>query len=137
MSYTVSNLEFLWITVSSIIVLWDVAYVLLRPHTMPGGRIHEPIWVSHGIYGGVDHLYGREGYQDGDGLVAAYALVNLVESLLYLWCAWAIYRSGKPVQSRVILVLFAVSLTVATKTVLYGWSIQTPCKWPLIHIRQV
>jgi hypothetical protein len=135
-------LELVWIFVSPLIVLWDVGYVLLRPISMPGGPIHRPFWTAYGLYGRVDHLYGFPGLDRGDGLVAAYAVMNFLESCSYLWCAWRLFHDGKINQrrngawlqeryvngrmaSKVLLVTFATSLVVCAKTILYGKHIYT------------
>lgn len=129
-------LELIWIFVSPLIVLWDVAYVLLRPHSMPGGAIHRPFWLAYELYGEVDHLYGIKGLERGDGLVTAYAIINLLESVSYMWCAWKLFQQGDSYHrrrawlqerflngymgSKVLLVIFATSLVVCVKTFLYG-----------------
>ena len=123
--------------ISPIIVLWDVAYVLLRPLSMSGGSLHRPLWIPYELYGKVDYLYGIPALERGDGLVSAFAIINFVESILYVWCAWKLYRESKTslahkgsrllkryfegrVGNKVLLVMFATSLTVCTKTIFYG-----------------
>jgi hypothetical protein len=139
-AYYHTGVELVWVFVSPLVVLWDVAYVLLRPHSMPGGPIHRPLWIPYEIYGRVDYLYGIPGLERGDGLVAAFAVINFLESTLYLWCAWKLFSESKISQydegawfqeryiegcmgNKVLLVMFATSLTVCTKTILYGKSI--------------
>lgn len=129
--------ELAWIFASPVIVLWDAAYVLLRPITMPGGPIHRPMWVPYELYSRVDYLYGFPGLERGDGIVAAYAVMNLLESCLYLWSAWKIFHDGAVSQhlegvciqeryidghmgSKVVVLIFATSLVVCVQTVLYG-----------------
>lgn len=135
-TYYYTGVELLWVFISPFIVLWDVAYVLLRPLSMPGGPIHH-LWLPYELYGNVDYLYGLPGLERGDGLVAAYAVVNFMESILYIWCAWKILWESKISQdhqglwfqeryiegcigNKVLLVMFATSLTVCIKTILYG-----------------
>ena len=145
-SYLYSSVELIWVYLSPLIVLWDVAYVLLRPLSMPGGSIHNPLWIPYKLYGEVDHLYGLPGLEKGNGLVSAFAIINFLESSLYIWCAWKIYRESKISQHRegrwlqerciegcvgnqVLLVMFSSSLTVCTKTVLYGKSVYLAMTW--------
>jgi hypothetical protein len=94
-TYYHTGVELVWVFVSPLVVLWDVAYVLLRPHSMPGGPIHRPLWIPYEIYGRVDYLYGIPGLERGDGLVAAFAVINFLESTLYLWCAWKLFSESK------------------------------------------
>jgi hypothetical protein len=62
-----------------------------------------------------------------------------VESSLYIWCAWQIFRGGKIssrgrwrrerhiagcVGDKVFLLMFSTSLTVCIETILYGKSIR-------------
>ena len=129
--YVFTSIELVWVFASPLVVLWDVAYVLLRPLSMPGGTIHYPIWVPYELYGRVDHLYGVPALERSDGLVTAYAIINFLESASYIWCAWKIFCESKAspegvwyiegrVGNRVMLALFSTSLTVCTKTILYG-----------------
>ena len=129
--YYYTSVELVWVFISPIIVLWDVAYVLLRPLSMSGGSLHRPLWIPYELYSKVDYLYGMPALERGDGLVSAFAIINFVESILYIWCAWKLYHESKTslaheryfegrVGNKVLLVMFATSLTVCTKTILYG-----------------
>ncbi|KAB5515454.1 hypothetical protein GE09DRAFT_1159676 [Coniochaeta sp. 2T2.1] len=82
-SHRPTRLTLLWLAVSLPLVAWDTAYVLLRPHTMPGGRLHRPLWVPYDLYGRVDHVYGWKAYDAGTGFTAAQGTLNLVETALY------------------------------------------------------
>src|SRR5690242_12203083 len=46
-----TNLTLLWLIVSLPLVAWDTGYILLRPHSMPGGKFHWPLWVPYELYG--------------------------------------------------------------------------------------
>ncbi|KAB5569974.1 hypothetical protein GE09DRAFT_692197 [Coniochaeta sp. 2T2.1] len=89
-SHRPTPLTLLWLAVSLPLVAWDTAYVLLRPHTMPGGRLHRPLWVPYELYGRVDHVYGWKAYDAGTGFTAAQGTLNLVETALYAvyWALW-------------------------------------------------
>jgi hypothetical protein len=45
-----------WLVISLPLVAWDTLYVLLRPHTMPGGKFHSPFWTPYALYGTVDYV---------------------------------------------------------------------------------
>lgn len=118
--------------------------MLLRPHTMPGGALHRPLWQPYALYGTVDHVYGFPAWEAGDGFGGAQAALNGVETVLYgvyLWVVWAKGRrrsdsvEGGPrvlsgrVAGRAVAVAFAASVMTLSKTVLYwaqeafgGWA---------------
>jgi hypothetical protein len=75
-------------------LIWDAGYVFLRPSSLPGGSLHI-IWKPYSIYGAVDHLYGLPGYNRMDGILPAVATLNLVESILYLWGAYKVFKFSK------------------------------------------
>ena len=56
-SHTPSNLTLIWLAISLPLVIWDTGYTLLRPHSMPGGSLHWPLWKPYDLYGRVDHVY--------------------------------------------------------------------------------
>ncbi|KAL2871144.1 uncharacterized protein BJX67DRAFT_218348 [Aspergillus lucknowensis] len=89
----------LWLLISCPLVLWDSGYVLLRPHSMPGGKWHSPIWSPYELYGTVDYIYGWPAYNAKNGFTAAQAILNLAETAAYLYYLWAVYRYGVPATS--------------------------------------
>ena len=101
-SHAPSRLALAWLAVSVPLVLWDSAYVLLRPLTMPGGSLHRPLWVPYALYGQVDHMYGVKQWVAGNGFTAAQSIVNLVESLLYVVyvALWWFNAQSLPAQKR-------------------------------------
>ncbi|KKK23006.1 hypothetical protein P175DRAFT_0438307 [Aspergillus ochraceoroseus IBT 24754] len=84
----------LWLVVSLPLVIWDAGYVLLRPHSMPGGKWHSPIWSPYALYGTVDYIYGWPAYNDRNGFTAAQAVLNLLETASYLYYLWVVYVHG-------------------------------------------
>ena len=36
-----TKLSVLWLILSSLVVIWDAGFVLLRPRTLPGGDLHQ------------------------------------------------------------------------------------------------
>jgi len=73
--------------------------VMLRPHTMPGGSLHWPIWAPYELYGRVDYIYGWKAFNERNGFTSAQGFLNIVETLMYLYYLYIIYASGK--QSKV------------------------------------
>lgn len=93
-SHTPSNLALIWLAVSLPLVIWDTGYVLLRPHSMPGGALHWPIWAPYELYGRVDHVYGFKAWNAGSGFTAAQGTLNAVETAGYLFYLWIVYKHG-------------------------------------------
>ncbi|KAI9494567.1 hypothetical protein BDB00DRAFT_818574 [Zychaea mexicana] len=110
-----------WFLISSLLVLWDAGYCLLRPHSMEGGKWNI-LWRPYNLYGKVDTFYGIEAIQENDGFTGAQATMNLVETalnLLYLWMASS--NSQKP--GRTSLVGFSAVILTIAKTILY-WLVE-------------
>ncbi|KAK4118419.1 hypothetical protein N657DRAFT_651327 [Parathielavia appendiculata] len=130
-SHTPSTPILLWMAVSLPLVAWDTAYMLLRPHTMPGGSLHWPLWVPYALYGEVDHMYGFKQWHLRNPFAAAQSLMNLVETVLYLGYLGMWYWYGQPgargerraVGGRVgawtLLLGFSAAVMTVSKTVLY------------------
>jgi hypothetical protein len=114
----------IWLLVSLPLVLWDTGYVLGRPHTLPGGAWHAPLWMPYELYGRVDLIYSPAAYARGEGFTGAQGLLNVVETALYLVYAAMVYgKSAGGVGGRrgglAALVGFAAAVMTLSKTVLY------------------
>ncbi|KAL2826886.1 hypothetical protein BDW59DRAFT_62226 [Aspergillus cavernicola] len=137
----------LWLLVSCPLVLWDAGYVLLRPHSMPGGKWHSPIWSPYALYSKVDYVYGWPALNANDGFPATQSILNLVETAGYLYYLWVVYKYGTSATSAgrgqpksqkglswiltgetvvagrrgatAVLVAFSASVMTLSKTVLY------------------
>lgn len=94
-AHTPSNLTLLWLAVSLPLVLWDAGYVLLRPHSMPGGKYHWPLWAPYDLYGRTDYVYGWKAWDEHNGFTAAQAVMNLAETAGYFTYLWLVYKFGK------------------------------------------
>lgn len=94
-AHTPSNLVLVWLAVSLPLVLWDAGYVLLRPHSMPGGKYHWPLWVPYELYGRTDYIYGWKAYNEKNGFTAAQTVMNLIETAGYFTYLGLILRFGK------------------------------------------
>ncbi|KZF23515.1 hypothetical protein L228DRAFT_282236 [Xylona heveae TC161] len=99
-THTPSNLTLLWLAIAVPLVLWDAGYVFLRPHTMPGGFLHSPLWLPYVFYGSVDYVYGLPAFEQSDGFPAAQSALNLLETFLYVAYLAIVFRYGKVVSGR-------------------------------------
>ncbi|KAL7792459.1 hypothetical protein V8C37DRAFT_380376 [Trichoderma ceciliae] len=119
-----------WLAISLPLVIWDTGYVLLRPHSMPGGSLHWPVWVPYKLYGEVDHIYGFKAFHAGNGFTSAQGLLNAVETLMYVWYLWVWHFQGvvsaegvKVVGgragARAALIGFSAAVMTFSKTFLY------------------
>ncbi|RMX57083.1 hypothetical protein pdam_00008222 [Pocillopora damicornis] len=111
---TVRNLPFwvsAWLFISGIICTIDALFVILRPHTLPGGKWNH-IVQPYNLYLQVDLRYSDL----TDTFVKGISLMNLVEVFLN-YVVLAIHISGKSGLS--VLLAFMVSTMTFSKTVLY------------------
>ncbi|KAJ5834910.1 hypothetical protein N7447_000936 [Penicillium robsamsonii] len=88
----------IWLVVSVPLVIWDTGYVLLRPHTMPGGSLHSPIWTPYALYGKVDYIYGWPAFNARNGFTAAQTIMNVFETIGYISYLWIVYHYGSTVR---------------------------------------
>lgn len=94
-SHTPSNLTLIWLAVSLPLVVWDTGYVVLRPHSMPGGFLHKPLWAPYGLYGTIDHMYGFKHLNLGTGWTAAQGTINAAETAAYFAYLYLLYTYGE------------------------------------------
>lgn len=138
LSHTPSTTALVWLAISLPLVAWDSGYVLLRPHSMPGGAWHAP-WTPYELYGRVDHVYGAKRWDAGDGFCGAQGTMNVIESIMYLAYLW-LWHSNKTASAAggaraavtgrpaalAMLIMFSACLMTLSKTVLYwlneSWS---------------
>ncbi|KAL9021823.1 MAG: hypothetical protein Q9185_000950 [Variospora sp. 1 TL-2023] len=133
--HTPTALTILWLLVSLPFVVWDTGYVVGRPHTMPGGKWHQPLYTPYALYGEVDYVYGWPAYEAGDGFTMAQSSMNVLETLCYLGYLFIFWKYGEGQctyaagQRRSIgggwgglacLFGYSVSLLTFSKTVLYA-----------------
>lgn len=141
-SHQIAPLLIIWLFVSLPLVTWDTGYMLMRPHTMPGGKWHSPIWTPYALYGTVDYVYGWPAWDNHVGFSAAQASLNAVEIVMYIYYLTAIIRNGAqdffaartlgeflagsksntvsgPGVAKAVLMLFAATVMTWSKTILY------------------
>ncbi|KAJ9300748.1 hypothetical protein DTO271G3_1912 [Paecilomyces variotii] len=97
--HTPSAAVTIWLVFSIPLIFWDAGYVLLRPHSMPGGKLHSPIWTPYALYGTIDYIYGWPAFNARNGFTAAQTVMNLVETAGYLYYLFVVYRYGTIVTS--------------------------------------
>lgn len=128
-----SSATIFWLVVSLPLVAWDIGYVFGRPHTMPDGFLHWPLYIPYALYGQVDHIYGWEAFDAKNGFTAAQTALNVVETLMYLVYLWMVWRRAEKtiegdVKKRVmsgrngalaVVIGFSAAVMTLSKTVLY------------------
>lgn len=142
--HTPSAAVTLWLVLSIPFVLWDAGYVLLRPHSMPGNKLHSPIWTPYALYGTIDYIYGWPAFNENNGFTAAQTIMNLFETVAYVYylaiiAVYGVSASGgrkksqkglvwfftenKAVAGRngavALLVAYSASVMTVSKTALY------------------
>ena len=93
-AHTPSNLAIGWLLLSLPLVAWDTGYIMLRPHTMPGGKLQWPLYVPYELYGQVDYIYGWKAYNERNGFTSAQGSLNVIESLMYFYYLYILYAFG-------------------------------------------
>ena len=114
----------LWLAISLPLVVWDTIYVLGRPLTMEGGWMHWPFWVPYRLYGEVDYVYGWHAFKAKSGFTSAQGLLNVFETVMYMWYLWKVYEQGSWTVSgraggQAALIGFSSAVMTLSKTVLY------------------
>lgn len=102
-SHTPSILTLIWLSVSLPLVIWDTGYVLGRPHTMPGGFLHWPIWSPYALYGTIDYIYGFPAWNERNGFTGAQGALNAIETagyLVYLYIVFVYGQKASAVKGR-------------------------------------
>lgn len=101
----------LWLALSSVVVVWDALFVLLRPHSMTGGSLAF-VWPVYDLYLAVDHSYADL----ENTTVAAICTMSLLECI-GVGIALAQHARGAHPAAH-LLALICLCLTGA-KTVLF------------------
>jgi hypothetical protein len=108
--------------------IWDAAYIFLRPHSMPGGKWHDPFFLPMVQWANTDHIYGKQAWGEYEGFTAAQGVINMLEVTLYMVYFSIVYRNsgvwqrssfGGRAAAWAVLVGFAAGVVTATKTALY------------------
>ncbi|KAL7313787.1 hypothetical protein PS15m_007479 [Mucor circinelloides] len=110
-----------WTLVSSLVVIWDFGYCLLRPLSMEGGSLNF-LWKPYNLYAKIDYFYGLPAFNSQDGFTGAQAFMNGIETLLnftYL----GLLKNDRVSVGQANLVGFSAALMTLSKTILY-WLIE-------------
>ncbi|KAE8149640.1 hypothetical protein BDV25DRAFT_155975 [Aspergillus avenaceus] len=97
--HTPSTAITIWLLVSVPLVVWDAGYVLLRPHSMPGNKLHSPLWTPYALYGTIDYMYGWPAFNARNGFTAAQTVLNVLECISYIYYLGIVYEQGVPASS--------------------------------------
>jgi hypothetical protein len=100
----------IWFAVSTPIVLWDAAFVLSRPASLPGGSLSW-LWAPYRLYTQVDRRF----LDLGDAFLIGLSWLNLVEAALgalTLYLSWRAYPRAR-------LLAFSVAIMTIAKTALF------------------
>jgi hypothetical protein len=118
----------IWALWSFPFTLWDSAYIFLRPHTLLGGKWHDPFFRPMDGWADTDRIYGGLGWQEKEGFTAAQGVINMLEVTLYMAYFVIAWKHGKEGilgafdgkwAARAVLVGFGAGVVTATKTSLY------------------
>ena len=121
----------LWLSALIPFTVWDLAYIFLRPHSLPSGPWHRPVFAPYTAYAETDLIYGPSAWESGDGFVAAHCVLNLLAYALgstYLWLVLMHGRKGIGMHNalggaagrRAALIVLVEGAMTATKTVTCG-----------------
>jgi len=103
----------LWFIISSLIVMADVLFVLLRPHSMKGGAYaNVPFWNFYPIYYSIDRLYADM----ENAFVRAQSYINIVEIIGNV-IGLSFFFMGR--HARGLMVLLLAAQATLAKTLLY------------------
>ncbi|KAK9473801.1 uncharacterized protein V1510DRAFT_413958 [Dipodascopsis tothii] len=113
---TTNKLISAWLALSTAVCAWDASFLLLRPHSMPGGALAF-FWLPYDIYLKFDLSYGLE---HTNGFVPAQAVGNLIECALCVAYLYLVYGVGTAAaRHHAVLVGVAATLMTGYKTVLF------------------
>ena len=102
----------LWMGISTLVVIWDALFILVRPASFPGGELGFFWDFAYGLYMEVDRAYADQ----SNTYLHALASMSLFEACIVAWGLYA-HKMNKNREAH-LLVLVAASLTCA-KTMLF------------------
>lgn len=110
----VPNSLYIWLILSALIVLYDAAYVLLRPDSVRGGKYFH-IFSGYDIYIKYDTLYA----ENNDSFVVIQSWLNIVEAILLLISVFLSLSSNLIFKIRGAFLVIVTSGFVFWKTVIF------------------
>lgn len=111
-----SKFVYFWLILSATIVIWDATYVLLRPHSLAGGKYFQ-YFSPYQLYIKFDTLYG----DNNDTFVRIQAWLNYVEIALTYTAVILSLRACKNAKVKGAFLAIVVSAFTFWKTVIYVW----------------
>ena len=99
-----------WLVLSTLIIEWDISFLLLRPWSLPGESLGF-LWAPYTTYLSVDLSYGDL----DDSFVMAHAMMSALEVLIAV-LALMLYASKR--YRVATLLVFSTSLLTCAKTLL-------------------
>lgn len=67
---------------------------------MPGNKLHSPVWTPYALYGNIDYVYGWPAFNERNGFTGAQTIMNLVETIAYVYYLAVVYLRGAPNTGR-------------------------------------
>jgi hypothetical protein len=109
-----------WLVISSIVVLWDASYCLLRPRSMQGGDLYW-IYKPYSLYIAVDKMYGDLKGETVLSFIIIQSWCNLAESALNFLAAYLSKQAGASTRKSLVAGLLALTSLCFTfwKTMIY------------------
>ncbi|PUU77907.1 hypothetical protein B9Z19DRAFT_1085312 [Tuber borchii] len=102
----------IWLLLSSLVVIYDATYILLRPYTF-SPNILSRFWQGHNFYATVDHVYGASALAEKDGFPPRRSALN------FIYLAKYFSTSGEAGRGGMLVVGFMGVVMTLAKTVLY------------------
>lgn len=110
----VSKIFRIWLVISAFVVLWDAGFILLRPHTLPGGKYHS-FWKPYAKYIQLDTLYNDE----KDIFVRVQSVFNIFEAFLTFLASMMLCIKNVKLQVAGSVLALIVSCFTYWKTCIY------------------
>uniref|UniRef100_A0A0B6ZC12 EXPERA domain-containing protein n=1 Tax=Arion vulgaris TaxID=1028688 RepID=A0A0B6ZC12_9EUPU len=100
----------IWFYSTTVICTWDATFIMLRPHSLPGGSL-ATLWYLYKYYVTVDQRY----MDTNDAFVYAQSLLNYAEVIFNIVTIIMHYHCSRHTST----IAFMVSVMTMWKTILY------------------
>jgi hypothetical protein len=124
-----------WLVISGLICIIDATFVLLRPLTLPGGKLAIFPWIGWHTYIQYDERYGAAGLTDSWVILQSW--LNIAEIALQFLCVY-LNSNASGCSKRVVHALAAVvSICTAYKTIIYAGMEMTGGTPRFVHVEKI